>query len=127
MDAKIDPVAMAKIFKIGREACQLPVSEVITGWDCTEALYHPKVQSLIEAFHDCGLMQAFDWPEWQEEAERLYLNPELLAQADLATCMKLLTLHVRKERFCAGHFGAMVSAGHIGLILTRLQTLQGHE
>ena len=31
--------------------------------------------------------------------------------------MALLTLHVRKEKFCEGHIAAMIEAGHIRRIL----------
>jgi hypothetical protein len=38
--------------------------------------------------------------------------------------MALLTLHVRKERFCEGHIAAMVEAGYIQGILERLKEMR---
>ena len=37
----------------------------------------------------------------------------------------MLTFCVRGERFCDGHWGAMVREGRIGAILHRLQQLRG--
>ncbi|MFO7914625.1 MAG: DUF6508 domain-containing protein [Candidatus Krumholzibacteriales bacterium] len=70
-----------------------------------------------------GLIRPFDWGGWQEEAERICNDPDLIAHADLLTVRKLLTLHVRKERFCEGHFAAMCGSGVILLLLKRLKAL----
>jgi len=37
---------------------------------------------------------------------------------------KLLTTHVRKERFCEGHLLAMFESGHIVNVLRRLKGLR---
>jgi len=37
----------------------------------------------------------------------------MLERADLETIRKLLTLHVRKERFCEGHLLGMFESGHL--------------
>jgi len=48
----------------------------------------------------------------------------LLEEADLETLRKLLTTHVRKDRFCEGHLDYMFECGHITAILERLQQLE---
>ena len=77
--------------------------------------------------HSCingsGLICPFGWIDWQEEAERICNDAELIAEIDLLTVRKLLTLHLRKERFCEGHFAAMCESGVILLILKRLKEL----
>jgi len=88
-----------------------------------EVEYHPMVQSLIEALHESNLIQPFDWPSWQKKAEEYYRGSKSIESVEFETCIKLLTTHVRKDRFCSGHFGAMVKAGHIQRILKRLATL----
>ena len=70
-----------------------------------------------------GLIYPFGWIDWQEEAERICSDPELIEQTDLLTVRKLLTLHTRKERFCEGHFAAMCESGVMLLILKRLKEL----
>lgn len=69
-------------------------------------------------------IQPFDWGEWQSEAVRYVQTPAWLEQADLETLVKLLTLHIRKERFAEGHFAEMVECRHIQKILERLQEIQ---
>lgn len=81
------------------------------------------------AFHDAllehGWVAPFDWPAWQDEAEAYVEDASKLAAADLSTLQKLLTLHVRKERFCTGHLLDMFERGHITAILKRLETITG--
>jgi hypothetical protein len=66
----------------------------------------------------------FDWPSWQEEAEKYVVDPQALATAGLLALRKLLTTHVRKDRFVEGHFGAMLESGHITAILRRLREIR---
>ena len=66
------------------------------------------------------LLVRFDWPEWQATAEEYVARPNLVAQADLETVRRLITTHVRKERFSEGHFGEMVRCGHIRALVKRL-------
>jgi len=89
-----------------------------------DPVFHPIIEELQVALYRHGFIRAFDWPSWQSEAERLFDDPTQLDTADAITCLKLLTLHVRKERFCGGHFAAMLQAGHVGAILHRLQGLR---
>jgi len=84
-------------------------------------LYDKKVLDFEKALYDENIVYSFDWAEWQSEAEKYFNNPELLKTTDIETIRKLLTLHVRKERFCSGHFASMISSGHIINILKRLK------
>lgn len=86
--------------------------------------YHPQVVALIKDLYKHGLVQPFDWPSWQKNAKAFVDNPTLLQKADLQSCIKLITTHVRKDRFCGGHFGAMVTRGHIAAVLRRLAHLR---
>jgi len=43
----------------------------------------------------------FDWSKWKRD-EKLFANPGLIGQATAADCRKLITLCVRKEKFCDG-------------------------
>ena len=84
----------------------------------------PYVEYSLEALafmHDAAkLMLVFDWPEWKEQA-RLYIDdPQQLAQADLLTLRKLLTTHLRLDRFNEGHLLQMHENGHLVALLQRL-------
>ena len=53
--------------------------------------------------------------------------PDRLEQADLLDICRLLTTHVRKERFCSGHLPEMLECGHISQVLRRLQAIRHAE
>ena len=80
-------------------------------------------QRFVSALHEHGFIRPFDWGGWQSEAERYVEDPAQLQRADLETICKLLTIHVRKERFCEGHLAAMFECGHLTAVLRRLADL----
>lgn len=53
------------------------------------------------------ILTSFNWSEWQHEAERFVNEPAAMESADLGTICKLLTTHVRKDRFCEGHLAGL--------------------
>lgn len=67
---------------------------------------------------------SFDWAGWRNEAQRYIDDPDTLESADLATIQKLLTTHVRLDRFNGGHFAEMIENGHIQAILDRLEEIR---
>jgi hypothetical protein len=71
-----------------------------------------------------GFIIDFDWPKWQDQAEQYYSKPELLKTADIVTVQKLLTTHIRKERFCDVHLACMIKNRHISAILHRLKDIR---
>ena len=66
----------------------------------------------------------FDWGEWQDVAEEYVDSPEKIKSADVVTVQKLLTTHVRKDRFCDGHLASMFENGHIVALLRRLKEIR---
>lgn len=86
--------------------------------------YDAETLAFIRACGQNGIIEVFDWPEWQPEAIRLYEDPALLAIADLTTLRRLLTLHIRKDRFSEGHLATMIEEGHILAILRRLAEIR---
>lgn len=84
--------------------------------------YAPAAERLLRAIYEHNLIVTFDWTSWQAEAQR-FLDPAAANTASVEEVRRLLTLHIRKERFVEGHFAAMISNGHIGVLLRRLQTL----
>jgi Family of unknown function (DUF6508) len=66
----------------------------------------------------------FDWPEWQPLAQQYVEDGTLLGSASLETCVRLVITHIRKDRFCDGHFRYMVESGHIESLLTRLEAIR---
>lgn len=84
--------------------------------------YNPDVEAFIVAVHRASLL--FDWTSWSDEARRYQAHPDALARADLLTLCKLLTTHVRADRFNEGHLATVLESGHITAILRRLKEIR---
>lgn len=83
--------------------------------------------SLVDAFAKAIASHHFDVPleglTWESNAEVLVADPMQLQGADMDTCVKLLTLHLSKDRACNGHLRRMMDCGHLFQLLLRLQKL----
>jgi hypothetical protein len=82
------------------------------------------VSAFQRALDDNGWITPFDWPQWQETTREFVEDSRKIASADAATIQKLLTTHVRKERFCEGHLAAMFANGHMVNLLRRLREIR---
>lgn len=87
------------------------------------ATYPAPVLAFLHSLSDSRLFIPFDWGSWQDEAARLFSDPGLIQEADPLTIRRLLTTHVRKERFCEGHLAGLCESGHIVSVLKRLKQL----
>ena len=86
--------------------------------------YSPEVDAFVAALYAQDLLLVFDWPSWRAEAQRYLSQPEALETADLTTLRKLLTTHVRADRFSEGHLAGVLQSGHITAILRRLKAIR---
>ncbi len=86
--------------------------------------YSEEVDGFMQALYDGGFIYPFDWPAWQDEASKYYSNPDMLKTADFSTVVKLLTVHIRMERFCEGCLNFSLKDGHINDILRRLKEIR---
>lgn len=66
----------------------------------------------------------FDWTSWGDEVKRYQAEPEALARANLLTLRKLLTAHIRADRFVEGRLASVLESGHIAAILRRLKQIR---
>jgi len=64
--------------------------------------YSPEVDDFIKTLYEQDILVAFDWVSWKEEAQRYQSEVGALQRADLLTLRKLLTAHVRADRFVEG-------------------------
>lgn len=85
--------------------------------------YHPIVEQFLYALYRNGFVQDYDWGKFIGRAVEIYDHPEKLRRVSLRTCVKLLTLHARRERFFDGHFAAMMVEGQLAAILDRIATI----
>ena len=86
--------------------------------------FNPEVDGFIDALHKQDMIIPFDWTSWSEEAEHYQTDAEALETADLLTLCKLLTVHVRADRFVEGHLASVFENGHITAILRRLKQIR---
>jgi len=95
------------------EAERFEPGEMITDRGIPYYSYSSEVLNFVQDLYDNNIIYSFDWPEWQDEAEKLYSNPDAMASADLDVLRKLLTVHVRKDRFSEGHLADVIRDGHV--------------
>lgn len=85
--------------------------------------YHPAVSEFRSALYECGLVQSYNWTAFSARASSLYEDPEEMSRAGLRTVVKLLTFHVRRDRFVEGHLCNMLAEGHLLAILRRIDQI----
>jgi hypothetical protein len=87
-------------------------------------VFSPGVNAFVQTLYEQGMLLEFDWTSWKDEAQRYRSDPSSLEQADLLTLRKLLTVHVRADRFVEGHLASIFETGHILAILHRLRQMR---
>jgi ADP-ribosyl-[dinitrogen reductase] hydrolase len=86
--------------------------------------FSPEVDEFIGTLYKQNVIIPFDWRNWSAEAERYQSDPDAVEMADLLTLRKLLTAHVRADRFVEGHLANVFESGHITAILRRFQQIR---
>lgn len=87
-----------------------------------------RASRFVKALYDHKfILTSFVWTKWQNEAERYVTDPTAIESADLETICRLLTTHVRKDRFCEGHLAEMFDCGHLLNLMGRLRSTLGQE
>jgi hypothetical protein len=86
--------------------------------------YSPEVDDWIRTLYEQNILLPFDWTRWREEAQRYRSTPGALQTAGLLTLRKLLTTHVRADRFVEGHLASVLESGHVTAILRRLKQIR---
>ena len=98
---------------------QIPMDE--DHWPDVE--FMKGVSRFMDACYKNGFVVRFDWEHWETEAMTYVRDPALLNEADLGLVRRLLTWHIRQNRFTKNHVATMMASGHILLVLKRLRTL----
>ena len=87
--------------------------------------YNEAVLEFRQALYDNGwIVRSLNWGDWQDTACEYLEKPEKIESADAQVIQKLLTTHVRKDRFCEGHLVAVFENGHVVALLRRLKTIR---
>lgn len=71
------------------------------------------------------VVPGFDWPSWQrtEVARHLLSNPQSIETATAEDLERLLTVHVRLDRFSEGHLASAFESGQLPAIARRAAAL----
>lgn len=85
-----------------------------------EADFLKLVSRFMDACYKNGFVARFDWEHWESEALALESDPARLKNADRATLRRLLTWHIRQNRFNRTHLAGKIASGHILALLKRL-------
>ena len=88
--------------------------------------YSEVVLRFEQALYNNGFIQPFNWSAWAEGV-RLVDNPALIERASLQTVRKLLTAHVRADRFSEGHLAHLFQTGKIVMLLKRVAAIYNSE
>jgi hypothetical protein len=75
---------------------------------------------VYELFHAASAEFWSDYNYRPEEAARMLEDHDVVENATLSQIKTMITYCVRGERFCDGHWGAMIDGGHIRRLLERL-------
>lgn len=79
------------------------------------------VSRFMDACYKNGFVVRFDWEHWETEAMAFVRDPALLNAADPLVLRRLLTWHIRQNRFTRNHVASMIASGHILLVLRSLR------
>lgn len=82
-------------------------------------------RGFIQALYDHGWIATdFDWRDWMDTAQEITETPGAIEAADAETIRKLLTTHVRYDRFCYDHLAAIFAEGQVVRLLQRLRAIR---
>lgn len=85
----------------------------------------PEVEAFLDTLYRERFLVNFDWVAWSGEAQRYIAGgDEALATADLETLRKLLSAHIRADRFIECTIGSLAAEGHIAAVLRRLKQIR---
>jgi len=91
------------------------------------ALLPAKASEFVAACYEEGFVQPFDWTKWTRRHEGALASDAFIAEADLSAIIKMLTAHIRADRFCEGHLLSVMRDGTILKILRRLRDIHSEQ
>jgi hypothetical protein len=126
-----DSTAHVTRFEIARVLSYLPALEAMRrsaddapptrrGMDAVVDPEPEVVKRFRQDLYDSGLiLYDFDWIQWERE-HRVCSDVDAISRADLETLRKVLTAHVRADRYFAGHLADVCQRGIIPAAVRRM-------
>jgi len=91
-------------------------------------LYDEIMPTLVSTMHFQSFIYPFDWMTECKRDEFFYRDAEKLGDMSLAELRKTFTIHMRMDRFVAGHLSELCRQGYLQRAVRRLlDVLQSHE
>lgn len=88
-------------------------------------IYSSEFENFLQTLYDEGfILPNFDWGVWLDRATQYVEDASALGNADILTLQKLLTTHIKAERFNSGHLAQLIDNAHFLSILYRLADLR---
>jgi len=86
--------------------------------------YHSRVSEFISDLYAGNFIQAYDWMSWRDTAKSYIDNPAAIQQADWDALIRLITYHIRRDRFVSGHLKSALDQQQFVHILERIEELK---
>jgi len=91
------------------------------------AILSKTAMDFVQACEDEHFVQPFDWPTWRKRHQAELCDDAFIASSDMTRIVKMLTTHIRANRFCDGHLLTMLDDGIIEKILERLNEINSKQ
>jgi hypothetical protein len=96
--------------------------------DSYEVYSNKDVSGFLTNLDTTGFNLVFDYHTWLESSNDIHgktvlKDLDFLSKADLDTLRKLMTAHIRTERFANGHIASLISSGYMWSFMERLESL----
>jgi len=83
----------------------------------------PHISNMLMTMQNTEFMAPFDWQEEFRDNQADLENIDIVNQADLEMLRKIMTAHVRIDRFSDGHLDALIRSGYWAACLARISAL----
>ncbi|MFZ1730684.1 MAG: DUF6508 domain-containing protein [Bacteroidota bacterium] len=84
-------------------------------------------EAVVDFFRLAGQAVWSDYKYRPEEAGKMLADHDVMRSAPIEQIRTMLTYCVRGERFCDGHWSAMIEQGHLRRLLERLDELSNNS
>lgn len=101
-----------------------PGGKAIEAYTFKEGQSWPIYAKVVDDFYQEACKDCWLALDYRSTADRLVSEPDAIEQASLGQLQSLVTYYVRGERFCDGHWGAMIAKGYVRRLFARLAQLR---
>ncbi|QHT68311.1 hypothetical protein GXP67_17520 [Rhodocytophaga rosea] len=92
--------------------------------DMTSRVSATTARDLFQYLYRHGfILENFDWMQWSDHALAFEEDRSKLSTADLPTLYKIITTHIRADRFTEGHYDSILENGFLADVLLRFKEI----